>query len=63
MFFLAESILAKEQQASVDEFLSTLEDGELNYLTTESILEDARNRNNLTKDALAILEDIVETVA
>jgi len=63
VFFLAESILAKEQQASVDEFLSTLEGGELSYLTTESILEDARNRNNITKDALAILEDIVETVA
>ena len=62
VFFLAESILAKEQQASVDEFLSTLEGGELSYLTTESILEDARNRKNLTKDALAILEDIVETV-
>ena len=32
-------------------------------IVIESILEDARNRKNLTKDALAILEDIVETVA
>lgn len=63
VFFLREALEDKAQTASVEQFLSSLGDAKIRFLTTEAIVEDARTRSNLSPQALQELEDILENVS
>ena len=52
----------KERSNSADEFLQSLGSTELQYLTVEGILEQARSTEGLHKRALNELEDIIQSV-
>lgn len=61
VFLLEEVALQKERDSKVDRFLESLGSSELNYLTTEGILQNARE-SDLPKSAIIELEDIIENV-
>lgn len=53
----------KDRQNAADEFLESLGSSELQYLTVEGIMEEARSSKSLSKEALQELEDIIQTIA
>lgn len=54
--------LQKQRQNTVDAFLDSLGSAELQYLTVEGILEEAKNNANLPPIAVTELEDIIINV-
>lgn len=54
--------LEKEQQVRVKDFLDSLGNTELSYLTTEKLVEDARRNSMLHKESVDELEEIITSV-
>ena len=53
----------KNRQTTVDTFLESLGSSDLQYLTIEGILDNARQTSTLPKEAVVELEDIIQNIA
>lgn len=62
VFKLEEVAVEKDKKVRVEAFLNSLKSSELNYLTVEDILDEAKKRPEFTHETVDELEDIITSV-